>query len=33
VVFNVTRHPTFIAMVKATSTTGFDYTPPTYHSM
>jgi hypothetical protein len=33
VAFNVARHPTFVAAVKATSTAGFDYTPPTYHAM
>jgi hypothetical protein len=31
--FNVARHPTFVAAVKATSTTSFDYTPPTYRAM
>jgi hypothetical protein len=31
--FNVARHPAFIAAVKATSTTGFDYIPPPYHAM
>jgi hypothetical protein len=29
----VARHPTFVAAVKATSTAGFDYTPPSYHAM
>jgi hypothetical protein len=33
VAFNVARHPTFVAPVKATSTAGFDYTPPSYHAM
>jgi hypothetical protein len=33
VVFNVARHPTFVATVKATSTSGFDYTPPSNHAM
>jgi hypothetical protein len=27
------RHPAFVASVKATSTAGFDYTPPSYHAM
>jgi hypothetical protein len=31
--FNVARHPAFVAVVKATSTAGFDYTPPSYHAM
>jgi hypothetical protein len=33
VAFNVARHPTFVASVKANSTAGFDYTPPSYHAM
>jgi hypothetical protein len=33
VAFNVARHPAFVAAVKATSTAGFDYTPPSYHTM
>jgi predicted adenine nucleotide alpha hydrolase (AANH) superfamily ATPase len=33
VAFNVARHPAFVAVVKATSTAGFDYTPPSYHAM
>jgi hypothetical protein len=33
VAFNVARHPAFVATVKATSTVGFDYTPPSYHAM
>jgi hypothetical protein len=33
VAFNVARHPVFVAAVKATSTAGFDYTPPSYHAM
>jgi hypothetical protein len=33
VAFNMARHPAFIAAVKATSTAGFDYSPPTYHAM
>jgi hypothetical protein len=33
VAFNVARHPIFVAVVKATSMAGFDYTPPTYHAM
>jgi hypothetical protein len=33
VAFNVTRHPTFVATMKATSIAGFDYTPPMYHAM
>jgi hypothetical protein len=28
VAFNVARHLAFVAVVKATSTVGFDYTPP-----
>ena len=31
--FNVARHPAFIAVVKATSTACFNYSPPTYHAM
>jgi hypothetical protein len=31
--FNVARHPAFVAAVKATSTAGFDYTPPSYHAI
>ena len=31
--FNVARHPTFFAAVKATSMAGFNYTPPLYHAM
>jgi hypothetical protein len=33
VAFNVARHPAFVATVKATSTAGFDYIPPSYHAM
>jgi hypothetical protein len=33
VAFNVARHPAFVAVVKAISTAGFDYTPPSYHAM
>jgi hypothetical protein len=33
VAFNVARHPAFVAAMKATSTAGFDYTPPSYHAM
>ena len=31
--FNVARHLAFVAAVKATSTAGFDYSPPSYHAM
>jgi hypothetical protein len=31
--FNVATHLAFVAVVKATSTAGFDYTPPSYHAM
>jgi hypothetical protein len=33
VAFNVARHPIFVATVKATSTAGFNYTPPLCHAM
>jgi hypothetical protein len=33
VTFNMARHLAFIAVVKATSTVGFDYTPPMYFAM
>jgi hypothetical protein len=33
VAFNVARHLTFIAAVKATLAAGFEYSPPTYHAM
>jgi hypothetical protein len=31
--FNVVRHPSFIAVVQATSLAQFDYEPPSYHAM
>jgi hypothetical protein len=31
--FNVARHLAFVAAVKATLATGFNYTPPLYHAM
>ena len=31
--FNVVRHPSFIAAVRATSLAQFDYEPPSYHVM
>jgi hypothetical protein len=31
--FNMARHLAFIAVVKASSIAGFDYTPPTYTAM
>jgi hypothetical protein len=33
VAYNVVRHPTFIAAMKAISMASFDYIPPTYHTM
>jgi hypothetical protein len=33
VAFNVARHLAFVAAVKATSTAGFDYRPPSYHAL
>ena len=33
VAFNVARHTAFVATMKATSTVGFDYTPPSYYAM
>jgi hypothetical protein len=32
IAFNVAKHPAFVAVVKATSTAGFDYIPPLYHA-
>jgi hypothetical protein len=31
--FNVVRHPSFIAAVRATSLARFNYEPPSYHAM
>jgi hypothetical protein len=31
--FNVVRHPSFIAALRATSLAQFDYEPPSYHAM
>jgi hypothetical protein len=33
VAFNVVRHPSFTAAVRATSLARFDYEPPSYHAM
>jgi hypothetical protein len=33
VVFNVVRHPSFVAAEQATSLAWFDYEPPSYHAM
>jgi hypothetical protein len=31
--FNVVRHPSFTAAMRATSLAQFDYEPPSYHAM
>jgi hypothetical protein len=33
VLFNVVRHPSFIAAVQATLLARFEYAPPSYHAM